>query len=77
MKNIKLINAEKNKPYKIISVEVQDKKLLNELNNFGIKKDGFISLLGSNYGKKSYLVSVNKVNFAIDKSICEQVIVYA
>ena len=77
MKNIKLIETVKNKVYKITKIDIDDKKLLNELNNFGIKQGNYITLLGSNYGKKSYLVCVNKVNFAIDKSICEKVIVDA
>ncbi len=69
-----LINAKKNFNYKIASVNIEDKKLLSQLNNFGIKKNSTVKVLGSNYGKKSYLIQIDGINYAIDKSICEKVV---
>lgn len=69
-----LINAKKNFNYKIASVNIEDKKLLSQLNNFGIKKNSTVKVLGSNYGKKSYLIQIDGINYAIDKSICDKVV---
>ncbi len=62
--------------YRIKNIEISDKKLLTALTNLGFKPDENITLLKSNYGKKSYLVNIIGISYAIDKSICEKIFIY-
>lgn len=76
MKEILLINAKPNETYKISRLDILDKTLLAQLNHLGFCKDGLITKRCSNYGKKSFLVSVIGINYAIDKQVSEKVWVY-
>ena len=70
-----LLNVKKNIKYMIFDVLVSDKQLALELNNFGVSKGNYVSIIGSNYGKKSYLILVDGGYFAIDKVVCEKILV--
>ena len=70
-----LLNVKKNIKYLIYDVLIFDKNLSMELGNFGISKGNYISMIGSNYGKKSYLITVDGGYFAIDKEICEKILI--
>lgn len=73
--SINLLKAKKNVRY-IVEEILTDEKLTKVLKNFGIKKGSEVMVIGSNYGKKSYLVLASGTTFAIDRSILEKVIVY-
>lgn len=70
-----LLNVKKNIKYLIHDVLIFDKNLLMELSNFGISKGSYVSLIGSNFGKKSYLIMVDGGYFALDKNICEKILI--
>ena len=71
---INLLNAKKHIRYLIEDVLISDKQLLLELDNFGVSKGNYISVVGSNYGQKSYLILVDGGYFAIDKVLCEKIL---
>lgn len=75
MSKLKLIDGKRNVQYKIKSLELSNPNTTMLLNNLGINEDETIVLLQSNYGKKSYLVNVSGVSFALDKKVCEGIIV--
>ena len=70
-----LLSGKKNVKYLIHDVLLLDKSLTVELENFGICKGNYISVIGSNYGKKSYLITVDGGYFAIDKEICKKILI--
>ena len=70
-----LLNSTKNIKHLILDVLVSDKSLALELDNFGISKGNYVSMVSSNYGKKSYLIMVDGGYFALDKDICEKILV--
>ena len=76
MNDLKLINVKLNKKYKIKKINLSNADILKLLNNLGIAINESIILLNSNYGKNSFLVNVSGINFAIDKKVCEGIIVY-
>ena len=76
MNDLKLINVKLNKKYKIKKINLSNADILKLLNNLGIAINESIILLKSNYGKNSFLVNVSGINFAIDKKVCEGIIVY-
>ena len=59
--------------YKISRIETQDKALLAQLKNLGFVKNREIEIKSSNYGKKSFMVSVMGINYALDKVVCENI----
>lgn len=73
MEVLKLSEAKIGKTYKVIKVNILGKELLNQLNNIGLSENQKITLLQTNYRKKSFIVKVMGVNFAIDRKICEKV----
>lgn len=73
MNNILLSNANSNHTYIIKKINIEDKSLLQQLNNIGLTVGEEITLIKTNYGKKSFLVKVMNVNFAIDKQILDKV----
>ncbi len=73
--DLKLSECEKNKDYVISRIIVRDKEIEHRLKCFGFFKREKIRVLNCNYGSTCYLVKVMGVNYAIDKKICESVIV--
>ncbi len=76
MKEIQITKCKAGSVYKICRFEIEDKNLLSQLGNLGIVKGKNIEVRLSNYGKKSFLVSVMGINYALDKLICERIWVY-
>lgn len=70
-----LINLQKNKQAKIEKIEIKDNKVKLQLKNLGFEIGEEIKLLNYNYNKTSYLIKVMGVNYAIDKTICENIFV--
>lgn len=75
MKEISLLNVSNKKSYVIKRIEIDDEKLIDQLKNLGFVKGNKILVRQSNYGKKSFLVSVMGINYALDKTICERIFV--
>jgi Fe2+ transport system protein FeoA len=75
MNEIELINAKINAEYIIKDFRVENTDVVLLLNNLGIKRQEKVILRNSNYCKNSYLISVSGINFALDKRICEGIIV--
>ena len=67
--------AEVNKIYKIECLEMKNKNIKTQLEKLGFLKNENIQLLKYNYGKKSYLIKVMGINYAIDKSVCDEIFV--
>lgn len=74
IKNLTL--CELNKVYLIYDVLIEDERLKNHLRNLFIKKDEKIILLKKSYKNKTFLVKVLGINYAIEKKMCERIVVY-
>ena len=73
MNVIRLSDAKKDQEYFIEEICVKNENIKNQLKNLGIIKNEKIKFLNYNYGKKSLLIKVMNINYAIDKSICDDV----
>ena len=71
-----LSQAEILKEYKIDSIDGCDESVKNHLINLGFLRGEKIVVLKKNFGKKSLLVKVMNINYAIDKIICDSIIIY-
>lgn len=76
MNKIKLSECEINKSYRICEVKEENKTILAQLKNLGFTNNEKVVLLKSNYRKKSFLVKIMGINYAIDKLICDKILVY-
>ena len=70
-----LIDLKLNEIALIKKVVIEDEKIKVQLSNLGFLVGEEIKLLNYNYNKESYLVKVMNINYAIDKKICERIIV--
>lgn len=59
----------------IKELKIDSYNIKTQLNKLGFIKGEKIKLLNYNYNKESYLVKVMNVNYAVDKKICEGIIV--
>lgn len=75
MNKLKLIDAKINQQYVIKDFEIDNSDIVLLLNNIGIRKQEKIILRNSNYGKKSFLVSVSGVSYGLDEKVCKGIIV--
>lgn len=75
MNEKKLINLKINEVGIIKEVNVKDENIKRQLANLGFYKGEEIKLLNYNYNKESYLVKVMNVNYAVDKKICEGIVI--
>lgn len=73
MKKLSELNI--NEEAVIYKIENQNKAIENQLKSLGFLEGEKIILLNHNYNKKSYLVKVMGINYAIDAKICEGIIV--
>lgn len=76
MKEICLSECVFHKVYVISNVSMQDCDLKYKLEKLGFLKNEKIEILRTNYSGCSYLVKLMGIHFAIDKKICDKVIVY-
>jgi Fe2+ transport system protein FeoA len=60
---------------KIKQINIKDEKIKTQLYNLGFWKGEEIKLLKHNFNKDSFLVKVMGVNYAVDRKICEGIIV--
>ncbi len=74
MNEICLTDLKKGGGFKIIKIDIKEKDLNAQLKNLGFEVGENIKLLNWNFGKKSYLVKVMGVNYAIDKMIAERIL---
>ena len=72
---LKLSGCDKNRVYVISGVNIEDEELKHRLKCFGFFINEKIEILNYNYGRSCYLVKVMGVNYAIDKKLCEGIIV--
>jgi len=72
---IRLNNAKKNVIYIIKRLDLENLNYVSLLNNLGIIEKEKIILLKTNYGNKTMLVNVSGINFALDKKLCEGIII--
>lgn len=75
MNSARLIDAKKNREYKIKSVENLDLETSQYLTKLGFVAGEAIELKYSNYKKGSYLVKVMGISYMLDKVICENIII--
>lgn len=75
MDDILLSEAVCGKEYLIKNINGLKKEIENQLKNFGIMQNEKIELLKYNYLKKSFLVKVSGVNYVIDKSVADLIVV--
>lgn len=73
LKNI--TQCELNREYLICELQIQ-KEIQNHLANLNIKAGEKIKVLFKSYFNMSYMVSVLGIMYAIEKNICEKIIVY-
>ena len=64
-----------NEVAKIKQINIKDEKVKMQLSNLGFIIGEKIKLLKYNYNKEGFLVKVMNVNYAIDRKICEGIIV--
>ena len=74
MKEKCLVNLKINETSIIKKIEVKDEKINKQLFNLGFMPGEKIKLLNYNFNKQSYLVKVMNINYAIDKKICEGIV---
>ena len=74
MNKIQLSDALKNKKYKIITIEC-DEKIKNRLSELGVEEGRIIEVRHYNFGKKSLMIKVLGVRLVIEKKLCEKIII--
>ena len=74
---MKLCDVKKNRAYKVLNILIQDKQVLEKLNNFGLNIGNYVMVVRSNFFKRTYVISINGMRYIIDKSICEKIFVKA
>ena len=72
----KLSDCKLGKSYLIKELKIQNKSLLDHLRELYIKENTKITLLHRSYGNKVFMIKALDVNYALDKNICDKVIVY-
>ena len=70
-----LVDLKINEVCVIKKIRLENEKIKNQLSSLGFLEGEEIRLLNYNYNKKSYLVKVMNINYAIDKKICEGIVV--
>ena len=75
MKGCRLTDCVFNKEYQIKEIINLDNGLKKRLIDLGFKENEKIKVLKNNYFNKSYLVKIVGINYAIDKKICENILV--
>lgn len=73
MSEVRLVDLKKDGEFKITKIDIKEKALCVQLKNLGFEVGEVIKLLNWNLGRKSYLVKVMGVNYAIDKLIAERI----
>ena len=76
MAMICLSDAQRNKNYKIDKLKISDKSLNVQMQNLGFVSGENIKLLFYNYGKKSLMVEVMGVKYAVDKVVANDIMIY-
>ena len=75
MNEKQLINLKISEVAKIKQVNINDEKIKNQLYNLGFWVGEEIKLLNHNFNKETFLVKVMGINYAVDKKICEGIVV--
>ena len=75
MTKIKLSECKTNKTYLVCDLTEENKEIILQLKNLGFSVGEKVELIKSNYRKKSFLVKVMGINYAMDKSICDKILV--
>lgn len=75
MTKIKLSECKTNKTYLVCDLKEENKEIVLQLKNLGFSVGEKVELIKSNYRKKSFLVKVMGINYAMDKSICDKILV--
>ncbi len=75
MTKIKLSECKTNKTYLVCDLKEENKEIILQLKNLGFSVGEKVELIKSNYRKKSFLVKVMGINYAMDKSICDKILV--
>ena len=75
MNEIRLLEAKRNKVYKIKRLEVESADAQRFLKNIGISGGEDISIVQSNFGKSAFLVNISGTNYALDKIVCNGIFV--
>lgn len=70
-----LVDLKINEVAKIKQINIKDEKVKAQLQNLGFITGEEIKLLKYNYNKEGFLVKVMNVNYAVDRKICEGIIV--
>ena len=70
-----LINGKKLTEYTINKILITNPQIFEMLSNLGVRENEKIKIICSNYFKKSYMVNVSGINFALDKSILKGIVV--
>ena len=70
-----LVDLKINEVAKIKQINIKDEKVKMQLSNLGFIIGEKIKLLKYNYNKEGFLVKVMNVNYAVDRKICEGIIV--
>ena len=73
MSKLYLSDAELNKIYRVKTIDEVDEEFQFQLKNIGLKQNEKIKVLHTNFKRKSFIVKIMGVNFAIDRKICEKV----
>ena len=74
MNKICLSDAIKNKMYKILMIDC-DEKLKNRLSELGVEEGKFVEIKHFNFGRKSLMIKVSGVRLVIEKKLCEKIII--
>ena len=74
---MKLCDVRKNRTYRILNILIQDKQVLEKINNLGLNIGNYVMVVRSNFFKRTCVISINGIRYVIDKSICEKIFVNA
>lgn len=72
---LKLSECEKNKDYVISKIMIKEDEIKHRLKCLGFLEKEKIKVLNNNYGNTCYLIKVMGVNYAVDKTICDGIVV--
>ena len=75
MNEKRLVDLKINEVSVIKKIHVKDENIKKQIKNLGFIEGEEIKLLNYNYNKECYLVKVMNINYAVDKKICEEIIV--
>ena len=75
MNTKRLCDGQFNKLYRVCDIKINDEKIKCQLKNCEIEIGSELKIISGNFGRKTFLVEVCGINYALSRNICEKIIV--